>query len=313
MRLGIVGLGIMGERLLRAALDHAGTQVAAVWDPDPRAAQRLAGIAPGLAMASSAAVIAASEAVYVASPPASHVAHGRAVLEAGRALFLEKPLASELGEARGFVAEARGARAAVNFPMASSPAALRLREWLAGAPSIQGIEIEMGFATWPRAWQRGAASWLAGRAEGGFLREVGSHFLFLAQRVGGPLALVEGRARFPAEGASEDRVEARLTAGGVPVTLRGEVGRTAADDTNRCTIAWEGRRVRLRDWSFAERWQDGAWVPDPDAMPNERMRPVTLARQLDQLVALTRGEETRLATLGEALGVMEAVEAILAG
>jgi hypothetical protein len=91
------------------------------------------------------------------------------------------------------------------------------------------------------------------------------------------------------------------------------VGRTSADDTNTCTVAWAGGRVRLRDWSFAERWMDGAWLPDPDAMPNERMRPVTLAGQLDQLAAMTRGEATRLATLEEALGVQEVVEAILAG
>ena len=272
MRLGIVGLGIMGERLLRAALDHAGTEVVAVWDPAPAAAARLAGIAPGVAMAdSAAAVIAASEAVYVASPPASHIEHGRAVLAAGRALFLEKPLASDVAAARDFVAASRGQRAAVNFPMTSSPAALRLREWLSGVEAVERIEIELGFAAWPRSWQRGAASWLSGRAEGGFLREVGSHFLFLAQRIGGPLALVEGRARYPAEGVSEDRAEARLTAGSVPVTLHGKVGRTTADDTNACTITWAGGRVRLRDWSFAERWVNGAWAADPKAMPNERI------------------------------------------
>ena len=41
--LGIVGFGIMGERLLRAALNHDASVIrpVAVWDPSPAAAARL--------------------------------------------------------------------------------------------------------------------------------------------------------------------------------------------------------------------------------------------------------------------------------
>jgi hypothetical protein len=54
----------------------------------------------------------------------------------------------------------------------------------------------------------------------------------------------------------------------------------------------------------------GARRPTPCPMP--AMRPLTLAGQLDKLAALTRGEETELASLAEALSIMEAVEGILA-
>ena len=47
---------------------------------------------------------------------------------------------------------------------------------------------------------------------------------------------------------------------------------------------------RLRDWSVAERLVDGAWVPDPAAMPNERMRPLVLRRQLEGVARMVRGE-----------------------
>ncbi|WP_237217625.1 Gfo/Idh/MocA family oxidoreductase, partial [Falsiroseomonas oryziterrae] len=130
--LGIVGFGIMGERLLRAALAHDAVRVTGVWDPSPAAAARLAEVAPGVPMLdSAAAVIAASDALYVASPPSSHIAHAEAAFAAGKAAFLEKPLASDLAAARRFVAaaEARDARAAVNFPMASSPAVAQLSAW----------------------------------------------------------------------------------------------------------------------------------------------------------------------------------------
>ena len=57
--LGLVGFGIMGERLLRAALAHdpAVIRPVAVWDPSPTAAARLKEIAPGLPMLGSAAEV----------------------------------------------------------------------------------------------------------------------------------------------------------------------------------------------------------------------------------------------------------------
>jgi predicted dehydrogenase len=174
----------------------------------------------------------------------------------------------------------------------------------------EALAIEIGFARWPRGWQQGAASWLARRAEGGFTREVASHFLFLTRRQLGPLVLQEARASFPPGDAAETAIQARLTAGGVPVTLSGGVGTTPKDDHNLWTL---NDSIRLRDWSFAERrGADGNWAEAPDAMPNERMRPLVLRQQLAGVAAMTRGAAHSLATLREALEVQEIVEAILA-
>jgi predicted dehydrogenase len=319
LKLGIIGLGIMGERLMRAALAHAGTEVVAVWDPSPAAVERLAGITGEITMSGSVEqVIAASDAVYIASPPDSHIALGKAVLAAGKALFLEKPLASDVPAARDFVTGAKGQRAAVNFPMASSPTIAQLRRWRPEIGRIERIEIQADFAGWPRGWQKGAASWLAKRADGGFTREVVSHFLFLTQRWGGPLRLAEASVTYPpgdgdSDDGSETAISARLWAGDVPVALSGGVGTTTADEHNLTTIIGSKGQLRLRDWSYAEKLDaDGQWRTAPDAMPNAEMRPLTLAGQLDKLAALTRGEETELASLAEALSIMEAVEGILA-
>ncbi len=320
MALGIIGFGIMGERLLRAVLAHdpAVVQVAGVWDPSPAAAARLATIAAVPMRDSAAAVIAGCDCLYIASPPATHLDHAQAALETGRAVFLEKPLAVDLAAAERFVAaaEARGARAAVNFPMASSPAVAQLLAWReqGAVGTAQSLAIEVAFATWPRGWQRDAASWLALRAQGGFTREVVSHFLFLTRRLLGPVTLLEASASFPAGDGAETAISARLQAGGLPVQLAGGVGTTAKDDHNTWTLRGPGGAIRLRDWSFAEREQaDGSWAEAPGALPNERMRPLVLQGQLDKLAAMTRGEPQGLATLREALEVQRVVEAILAG
>ncbi|WP_296578345.1 Gfo/Idh/MocA family oxidoreductase [Phreatobacter sp.] len=316
--LGIVGAGIMGERLLGAALSQAADVVGitGIWDPSAEAMARMGAAFPGVPrLADAAAVIAACDALYIASPPSSHLAHARAALAAGKAVFCEKPLAVDVADARAFVAEA-GARGAVNFPFASSFGVATLQRWIAegAVGTARQITIEVAFATWPRSWQRDAAGWLDGRAQGGFTREVVSHFLFLSRRLGGPLAGLKATAEYPEAGKSERRIAATLTAGGLPVTLTGSVGTTEKDDHNIWMIAGDAGAVRLRDWSIAERrMADGSWQPDPEALPNEKMRPLVLRRQLEGVAALVRGQPHHLATLAEALEVQEVVEAILKG
>jgi predicted dehydrogenase len=319
IRLGILGAGIMGERLLRAALDQErpSVRVTGIWDPSEAAMARIGAALPIVPRAASAEqVLEACDCLYIASPPSSHLTHALRALATGRSVFCEKPLAVDVQQARAFVAAAQGARAAVNFPMASAFAVDRLRAWIdegaVGTPRT--LDIEVAFANWPRGWQQGAASWLDRPAEGGFTREVVSHFLFLTGRLAGKFTLHEHFAAFPEAGRSERAIRVRLTAGGLPVTLTGSVGTTGKDDHNTWTLQGSAGAIRLRDWSNAERLAaDGTWQQHADTIPHERMRPLVLRRQLAAVAAMTRGEAHPLATLAEALAVQETVEAILAG
>lgn len=319
IELGIIGAGIMGERMARAALDQAGdtVRVAGIWDPSAAAMARMAREFPTIpAAAGPEALIEAAQCVYIASPPATHLEHASRALAAGRAVFCEKPLAVDVAAASVFVTEYANARAAVNFPMASSLGVATLRRWLEegaiGAP--RSLAIEVAFASWPRSWQRDAVGWLDGPGQGGFTREVVSHFLFLTRRVCGPLTLLAREASFPEAGRSERAISATLQAGTLPATLSGGVGTTEKDDHNTWTLTGEAGAIRLRDWSVAERQMpDGSWQPDPDAMPNERMRPLVLKLQLEGVARMTAGEPHHLATLQEAFEVQMVVERILAG
>ncbi len=316
LALGIVGAGIMGRRMLDAVQGQreSPVRIAALWDPDPAAMKHIASSYPAVPLvADAAAVIAASACVYVASPPASHLLHARAALGAGRSVFCEKPLAIDLGEARAFVAEA-GRTGAVNFPFASSTGVAALTRWMAdgsvGAP--RRLAIEVGFAAWPRPWQVDAARWLDAPAEGGFTREVVSHFLFLSRRLLGPLADLSGAVSFPEVGRSERAIAVTLRAGNVPVTLTGRVGATPLHDDNSWTLEGDAGTIRLRDWAIAERQApEGRYEAAADTKPNAQERPIALRRQLEGVVRMARGDSHHLATLSEALDVQEAVEAIL--
>ena len=316
VRLAIIGAGIMGERMLRAAVDHAAeiVTITAVWDASPAALDRIGPTTPAIPRSSSAAAaIDAADCVYIATPPATHILYAEQAFAAGRSVFLEKPLATDVDGAVAFIGRAMAQRAAVNFPFASSLAVERLQRWIgegSGPSAFSTLDIDVAFATWPRPWQQAAVAWLDTPAEGGFTREVVSHFLFLAQRLLGPLQLVSAAVDRPTD-QTERTIEARLTAGPVPVRLTGAVGTTTADDHNTWTLHGDGA-IRLRDWSWAEReGPDGTWATDAGSAPNETARPMVLRRQLEGVARMTRGEPHHLATLQEALDVQLIVEAIL--
>ena len=321
VKLGILGTGIMGTRLLRVALEEAGNQdipaLSALWDPSEEARAVLAAEFPGLPwVANEADVIEAADCVYIASPPDSHLAHAQAAFGRNRAVLCEKPLSSDLEASRAFVAKAEtdGVRAGVNFGFASTNGVKQIESWLAEEKigRLESLEIEVGFAAWPRPWQIAAASWLSRRAHGGFTREVISHFMFLSRRQAGPLALLERAVSFPADDGAETKLEARLTAGSLPVQLRGEVGATERDDYNLWTLRGTDGALRLRDWSIAEIQDDnGDWRAMPDAMLNEHDRALVITKQLRKITAMVEGRPQNLATLREALEVQEIVEAML--
>ena len=318
MRLSIIGFGVMGERLTRAALDFdpAIVELAGVWDPSARQMERLgAELRNAPTLASAEAAVAEADCVYIASPPKTHLGHARAALNAGKAVFTEKPLGVDLADSRAFVQEAAGARAAVNFVFASSPAVAELKTWVAdgavGKPSA--ITVAADFSAWPREWQMDAVSWLAKRAEGGFTREVLSHFLFLTGRLGGEMRLLESHANYPPGELAETAITANMQAGDVPVSVTGGVGTIAEMESNLWLLEGDAGSIRLRNWSTAERLDDqGVWRTAPDTMPHTKARPLILKGQLHKLAAMTAGEPHDLATLEEALAVQEIVETILA-
>lgn len=319
VRLGTIGFGIMGERLLTAALDHdpLALIVSGAWDPASEARIRLGKDHPQVpGFATFDETLRASDCVHVASPPHFHLQQLEAAVDAGLAVLCEKPLAVDVDAARAMVEklEAKQARAGVNFPFTSSFAVDQLDAWrrdgVVGEPA--SLDIEIAFAAWPRPWQADAASWLSKRFEGGFTREVASHFLFLTLRQLGQVSLISRTAEFPSGDGCETSVTASLEAGNIPVTLTARVGGTDKPDHNLWVLKGSNGSIRLRDWAIAERMDaDGNWAEAPDSRPNEEMRPLVLKRQLDKVVAMTRGQEHSLATLREAFQVQELVEAIL--
>ena len=303
---GVVGAGIMGRRMIAALQQHPRCQVAALWDPDPAALQVAAALEPAARHAASLAALvqdAAVDAVYIATPPALHLAGVQAVLAAGRAVLCEKPLSHRLADAlllRDAVTAA-GLPFAVNFPFARAEAARRLVDLVRSGQlgAIEQVTLTLRFSAWPRAWQAGAQPWLAGPAEGGFTREVLSHFVFLANRLFGP-GQVDRVQLERAPGQTETRLQARLVHGAVTVSIDAAVEGEVVDH-NRFEVVGSRDRAALTSWYCLDHGGQTSARVDPSAST------------LDGFTALLDGRsDAGLATVDEAVAVVRTVEALLA-
>ena len=315
IKTAIIGLGIMGQRMLEHMMLHTDYDVVAVWDPDQAACQAAQRAAPAATIAANADdAMANADLVYLACPPAPRKAYALAAADQGKAVFLEKPLGIDVGESRDLVERltASGVPAAVNFTQAAGAAltdvSAATKAGLLG--DLMGVDIVVTYAHWPRAWQLGA-DWLRFRHEGGMTREVISHFLFFSERILGPLELVWARPDYPANGdLCETHVAARLVNGaGLPVTIMGSVG-GAQPDRQEVTIKGTKTSRRIADF-YRDLVSSGgdftSATPDP-----VDPRATSLKAQLDDLVLLMAGKPNRLATIQEALRVQILVEGVLA-
>lgn len=316
IKAAIIGLGIMGRRMLEHMQLHPGYDPAFLWDPNADNAALARDMAPGATICdSAAAAISGADVVYLACPPGPRKEYALAAAALGKALFLEKPLGVDIAASADLVERiaASGVPAAVNFTQAAGAA---LTDISADARSgamgdLAGVDIVVTYGAWPRAWQQ-AADWLRLRDEGGMTREVISHFLFFSERILGPLSLVWARPTYPADPTlCETHMLARLeNAAGQAVSVLASVD-GAQPDRQEFTVKGSLRSHRVADFYAVSTSDGGAF--ERVTPTNLDPRSTSLRAQLDDLEAMIAGRPHRLATLEEALRVQRLIEALLQG
>lgn len=312
-RIGIIGLGTVGSRFVEQFNRHDDFELVAAWDPDPAAC---AAHATAVTIVDdAAAVVATADAVYIAVPPLFHREYVERCVAAAVGIFCEKPLGIDVVESRSMteLVESSGVPAGVNFVFSAAPSAVELGRRLGSGEIGTTIraDLRMHFSEWPRAWHA-KAQWLTRRDQGGWIREVVSHYLFLAMRLLGPARLETSTVTFP-DGPDGELCEvdafARLDASATPVVMMGTaVG--AGPDELTFTVRGTDGSLRVVDWYHLQRTDGTAWEhvlgSDRDILGSEAYR-----AQLDELSKMLRGEPHRIATFAEALSVQELVEEIL--
>ncbi|MCB8840467.1 Gfo/Idh/MocA family protein [Aurantimonas sp. VKM B-3413] len=126
------------------------------------------------------------DAVYLATPNATHAELGLEILSAGKPLMVEKPLATRAEDAERIAAAARerGLLAMEAMWMRFTPGIVLMRRWLGEGRigEIRSVTAGLGFAN---AYRRDAA--LFDPVHGGALLDLGVYAVSLAQMVAGPV------------------------------------------------------------------------------------------------------------------------------
>ena len=92
IKVAIIGLGIMGRRMLCHMRPHNNFEPDYLWDPDQSACQQAKVIEPkSYIMDSGSEAMRKADLVYLACPPAVREPYALEAASAGKALFLEKP------------------------------------------------------------------------------------------------------------------------------------------------------------------------------------------------------------------------------
>jgi predicted dehydrogenase len=314
IKVAIIGLGIMGRRMLEHMRLHSDYEPDYLWDPEENACKLALKENPQAhIMENPSDAIQAADLVYLACPPVVRKAYALEAARSGKALFLEKPFGVDVEDSVDLVTQLEGyaVPTAVNFSQASGIALTDLLEAKdrGDMGSILGVDMIITYPSWPRQWQK-EADWLRFKAEGGMTREVISHFLFFSERVLGPLKVVSANTTYPDDPLlCETEVLARLESRqGCPVNILASVG-GVQPDRQEFTIKGSLKSRRISEFYKDAESGGGEFIMLRDDPSDPRA--VSLKGQLDDLSLNVKGLPNRLATIQEALRVQRLVERIL--
>ena len=299
-KVAIIGLGIMGNRMLKHMKLHDDFQPDFLWDPDEtKCLDTIKENPDSKIMNSPSEAIKAADLIYLACPPIVRKAYAVEAASLGKSLFLEKPFGIDIQDSFDLIKKlgTYNIPIAVNFTQASGVALNDLLESKNNGEmgSLLGVDIVVTYPSWPRLWQK-EADWLRFRKEGGMTREVISHFLFFSERVLGPLKVVWAKPTYPNDPLlCETNVLARLeTDNGCHVNILASVG-GMQPDRQELTVKGSLKSRRIAEF-YKDSATDGSeFIP----LRNEPKdpRPISLKGQLDNLSLNLRNLPNTLATM----------------
>ncbi|WP_102261534.1 Gfo/Idh/MocA family protein [Mesobacillus jeotgali] len=228
IKVGVIGLGAIGQRLIRGFQEHPEMEIAAVCDSlEARAKETAAELGGIPAFTNHQEMLEKSELnlVYVAVPPKFHHAVASDVLAKGIHILCEKPLANSVEEAESLLKQAQDAGVvhAMNFPLNYSAGSKTFEKLMKEnyVGKLRRVQLKMHFPQWPRPWQQNA--WVASKEQGGYVLEVGVHFIQQLQKIFGSVEVKDVHIQFPEDAhASENAILAILKlADGTPVLIDG--------------------------------------------------------------------------------------------
>lgn len=315
---GIVGCGVIGNRLAESFADHDRTTVRAACDVDEEKLETFAEEYDCAAFADYRDLLAEEsvDVVYVGVPPKLHAEVVAAALDHDKHVICEKPIAENATTGQQMVeqANANDRVTAINLPFRYTPGFVEMRERIQsgeiGTP--KRISLDFRFPDWPREWQD--VEWLASREQGGPLREVGTHFLFGVQEIFGSIDSVSAEVTYSGPDRYEESVVGHFTVDstpgrdGVGEAVHGTIDLLTdheQEEENSITVVGSESSLSLLEWyRLVENRNEGGETVLNDA------RGRTTLTLVDEFVAELDGEGGNLVSFDEANRVQRVLDAI---
>jgi predicted dehydrogenase len=313
---GVVGCGVVGNRLAESFDDHARTTVWGACDVDEVKLSEFAEEYDCEAFADHRDLIARDEvdAIYVGVPPVHHFTIVSDALENGKHVICEKPIAENAEEGQRMVelAEESEQATAVNLPFRYTPGFVEMRQRIEAGEIGQPkrVTLDFRFPRWPREWQD--VDWLRTREQGGPLREVGTHFLFGVQEILGPIQRVSANVTYSAPDRYEESIVGYFAVGG-PSEIEEIYGTIdlltdqQQSEENSITVVGSEGSLSLLDWY---RLVENRGEDDETVLNDTREQ--TALTLVNEFVAELDGEGGDLVSFEEANWIQRVVDAIFA-
>jgi len=250
----------------------------------------------------------------ICSPTKFHVDQAIQLLSYKIPILMEKPLGIDVATSEALVtrATASGIAHGVNFIFASAHPATQIEQALARAElgEIKGAEAQLHLPNWARR-RYVEAPWLMESDQGGFVREVLSHFIYLTERLFGPAVVNNSHCRQGLRhGSTITGVVAELTCGDIPINVYGS---TLGCGPDVCNYTVWGEHCSYRVYNLhglqvttGECWLDSN-TADTDPASDWHQR------QYDQLASMLDGQPHTLPDFASGLSVQRLIEGILEG
>ncbi|WP_405156091.1 Gfo/Idh/MocA family protein [Paenibacillus sp. FSL K6-0108] len=246
--------------------------------------------------------------LYIAVPPKYHYSVVMEALQRKIHVFCEKPLANSIEEARAMLeaAEKAGVIHAIHFSMPHEPAVVKLQELIRQETigEIRKIELILQFPQWPRAWQQN--DWITSREQGGFILEVGIHWIHMIQKVFGAIRVINSQVQFPQNtGECEHEVLATMELeDGTRIQLNGIAHFAGEERVSMVVYGTEGT-IALENWD--QLWSGSIGEPLVPVQAEETLSELPV---LKHVIARVQGQPAKIYDFNDGYHAQLVLEAL---
>lgn len=255
MRLGIIGLGKMGQIMSDWAKPITEVKISHVCDVSAERVREFSQALQAKGYTDFRELLQQPDvdAVYICVPPALHLEVVKFAIAQKKHVLCEKPLANSVADARELmeVAEKSGLVNAMQFTLQYARAIPKIRELVQQnyLGKLRRIEIMLRFPEWPRPSQK--VAWVGSRLQGGMAMEVCIHLIHAIHGLcGQKIVHVESELELPDNPElAENGIFARMElADGTPVYVNALANSAGTEEMIRIEFHGTDGSLLMPDW-----------------------------------------------------------------